>query len=59
MADDRVETLTYIGLGQVRRLVFRRDGKGRLTMHDDSVITATQLAASLRRWMAIKPRRME
>lgn len=59
IADDRVETLTYCGLGQMRRMVFRRDGKGLLTMADGSVTTATALCAKLRKWMAVKPRRME
>ena len=59
IADDRVETLTYCGLGQMRRIVFRRDGKGRLTLPSGNVITATLLSVQLRKWMAVKPRSME
>jgi hypothetical protein len=59
LIDGQVEVLTYLSHGVARRLVFRRIGRGRVQLADGSITTATAFAANLRKWLAIRPARIE
>lgn len=59
IADDRVESITYDGLGMRRKIVFKRIGKGRVMFRDGAITTATRFAETIRKWVAVKPRIME